>query len=182
MLCAMSSGPFGEWCSVWTAGVSEIGSSGPPCRAIATVQALNSGIRDCGSRAGLVSRFASESPPQWKGAKTVSGRIASVSRARKTARAAAGLEPDQVAGADAVPAGEVRVQLGDRVRHGEQQRLGPAGLGAGLVVLHQPAGGQVVRVVGVGLLGGAAVLDRDEAAPARPAVAKRSANRRGVPG
>ena len=44
----------------------------------AAAHTLNSGIRDAGSSASLVSWFA---PTQWKGTKTVSGRIVVLTRA-----------------------------------------------------------------------------------------------------
>ncbi len=40
-----------------------------------TAHTLNSGIRDVGSSAGLVSVLARPSPGQWKGMNTVSGRM-----------------------------------------------------------------------------------------------------------
>jgi anaerobic selenocysteine-containing dehydrogenase len=44
------------------------------------------GIFEEGSSAGLVRRLAPPAPPQWKGMKTVSGRMSRVTRARPTAR------------------------------------------------------------------------------------------------
>src|ERR671920_1498145 len=69
------------------AGSGRVAPSAPPCGsgASATAQALNSGIRECGSSAGLVSALAAAVPPQWNGAKSVSGRIVPVTRTRSTA-------------------------------------------------------------------------------------------------
>src|SRR5579872_7381091 len=50
-----------------------------------TAHTLNSGIRLTGSRAGLVTRLAAPLPPQWNGAKTVSGRISGLSCALNSA-------------------------------------------------------------------------------------------------
>lgn len=51
-----------------------------------TAQTLNSGIRETGSRAGLVRELARPSPGQWNGMNTVSARMVSVTRAGATAR------------------------------------------------------------------------------------------------
>ena len=62
--------------------------TGPPgrcgTRSRRTAQTLNSGIPETGSTASLVSRLALSSPAQWKGRKTVSGRIAVVTDAVAT--------------------------------------------------------------------------------------------------
>ena len=65
--------------------VSSSTSSGPPMRLRLTAHTLNSGILDSGSSAGSVSAFALEAPPQWNGTNSTSGRMASLSCARKTA-------------------------------------------------------------------------------------------------
>src|SRR3954451_20683234 len=72
----------------WLAGVGGgVRSSGPPTRVTATAQTLKAGILLTGSRASAsVSAFALDPPPQWKGANTTSGRIASVTCAWKRAR------------------------------------------------------------------------------------------------
>ena len=60
-------------------------SSGPPTRVTATAQTLKAGMRLIGSSAGSVSALAEDAPPQWKGAKTTSRRIVSVTCAWKRA-------------------------------------------------------------------------------------------------
>src|SRR6266496_6532275 len=50
-----------------------------------TAQTLNSGMRDVGSSASLVTRLAHPDPPQWNGSNTVSARIVSVMRTGPTA-------------------------------------------------------------------------------------------------
>jgi hypothetical protein len=51
----------------------------------ATGQVLNSGIRDVGSSASLVSALTQAAPPQWNGTNTVSRRLPGSSRASMTA-------------------------------------------------------------------------------------------------
>src|SRR5690242_6076228 len=60
----------------WSAG-SGRRSAGGPIRATATAQVLKGGILDVGSSApASVSALTEDPPPQWKGTKTTSGRIA----------------------------------------------------------------------------------------------------------
>src|SRR4029450_10504042 len=104
-------------------------SSGPPTRVTATAQTLKAGIRLVGSRAGSVSALALEPPPQWKGAKTTSGR-AGAGGGRGGARPrAAGDDLIEVVRADPQPAGQVGVQLGPRGGGDELQAARPPGLG-----------------------------------------------------
>ena len=55
-----------------------------------TAQTLNSGIRDTGSSAGLVSRFAHPVPLKWNGTNSVSIRIDDVSLGGKHRCSASG--------------------------------------------------------------------------------------------
>ena len=60
-------------------------SIGTAAFSTATGQVLNSGIRDVGSSASLVSALTQAAPPQWNGTNTVSGRMPGSSRASSTA-------------------------------------------------------------------------------------------------
>src|SRR5690606_3006481 len=60
-------------------------AAAPGTRSTRTAHTLNSGIREVGSRAGLVSRLARASPVQWNGMNTVSERIAVLIRATPSA-------------------------------------------------------------------------------------------------
>src|ERR1700710_988514 len=115
----------------WPAGSGDgMRSSGPPIRWTATAQTLKAGIRLVGSSAGSVRALALEPPPQWKGAKTTSGRMASVTRAWDRGPATAGGELDDVVRTDPERAGQVGVQLRPRGGCDQLQTAGPAGLGA----------------------------------------------------
>ena len=91
--------------------VSRWSSSGLPSRTRFTAQALNAGIRECGSSTGLVSALAADAPPQWKGTKTVSARMSSLTLARNVAAPRRVVSCDDVAVLDAEPPGEIGVQL-----------------------------------------------------------------------
>ena len=67
---------------------------------------------------------------------------------------------------DAEPRGQVGMDVDDRLGLGVEQRLGPPGLRAGLVVRPAAPGGEAVRVLVVGRFGGVAVVHDVEARPA----------------
>src|SRR5690606_6293209 len=77
-------GPYAQ-CAHDRPPVAGTGVRSASSGAIRTAHVLNSGMREWGSRAGLVRTFARPSPGQWNGMKTVSWRIAVVRRARATA-------------------------------------------------------------------------------------------------
>ena len=144
------------------AGGAGMCSSGPPTRVTATAQTLKAGIRLVGSSAGSVRALALEPPPQWKGAKTTSGRIVSVTWAWNRAR------PRRVASSttSSGPMPRLRARSGCSSARAVGATIGEAaraaGLGARLVLRHHPAGRQHVRVLGVGPLVGVDVLDAQE--------------------
>src|SRR5690606_5787912 len=78
---AVPEGPYGTDCHVPPAAPATA-----PTRSTRTAHVLNSGIRDTGSRAGLVRVLARPAPGQWNGMNTVSGRTAAVIRAGATTR------------------------------------------------------------------------------------------------
>src|SRR3954469_12461233 len=153
---------------------------------MATAQTLKGGIRLVGSSASAsVSALALEPPPQWNGAKTTSGRTASVIAAVNRAfprrvvssttssgpmacrgARSGGVQLHDVVRADGVPAGEIGVDLRARRRRHQLQAAGAPGLCAGLVLREHPAGGEHVGVLRVGPLVRVDVLDAQEAGAA----------------
>ncbi len=95
--------------------------------------------------------------------------------------AAAGTELDDVGAADVQTAREIGVQLRLGLHLGLGRARHSAGLGAALVLGHEPAGGQDIGIVEAGTLIGLVVFNPDELA--RPSeVGKLSVKSRGVPG
>src|SRR4051794_11817999 len=164
-------------------------SSGPPTRRTATAHTLKAGIRLVGSSAGSVRALALDPPPQWKGAKTTSGRTASVSCAWNRARprrvdsstTSSWAIPSVRArsgGSSARGGGAISCRLRERGGGGRGGgRPGPGGggdrlraarargRGAGLVRGEPRAGGEQVGGLGVGLLVRGHVLDPPEPRP-----------------
>ena len=165
------------------AGGQQWSSSGPPIRSADARTALKAGIRDSGSRAGSVSAFALDAPPQWNGTNTVSGRISSVDLGAEVRPGHAGCgQPTMSSWRDAAAAGQVGVHLHRRARPRWVSARDPPGLGAALVLGHQPAGGQHVRVARGPAPRPAPCGRPGGSGPGRPGSGKRSTNSRGVPG
>ena len=96
---------------------------------------------------------------------TVSGRVASVSRA--VALTASRLDRTSVVAlVDAQPLGEEGVDLDEGFRHGGRELGDPSGLCPRLVVLEHPAGDEVDGGLGAHVVTRAAVVHRDEAGTA----------------
>ena len=111
----------------------------------------------------MVRRLADCSPGQWKGMKTVSGRMSRVTLAVTSTEPRRVLTDDRAAVDHLQARRRLRVELGDgRARHRVQRRHA-AGHRARLVLGEDAAGGQEERVVLVGRLGRQLVLDRMEA-------------------
>ena len=134
-----------------------------------------------GDRAGLELRHPRRRVERVAGQGVDAGRAAPVERHEHGVRPDAGIEPGVehraaprggqahgVAVGDAVPAGQLGVQLDVRARDGRGERRAAPGLRARLVLRAGPAGGQQVRVRLVGQLGGEPGPDREEVgAPVR---------------
>ena len=81
-------------------------------------------------------------------------RMWGVSCAANSGGAAAGRETHGIAVLDAIGAGHLRMDLRERDGRHFQQRVNTAGLRSGLVLRHDAAGGQIKRILAVGLFGG----------------------------
>ena len=156
---------------------------GRPIFSRRTAQTLNSGMRETGSSAVLVSRLALPAPPQWNGTNSVSRRMSRRERAPSATsrRAAWSAAPCRRRAMPSI-ARRVGMDLDERLGLRLGQFRHAAGLRAGLVMRQQPAGGQEERVIAGPALRRRRDARRDGTARGRPRCAKRSRNRRGVPG
>ena len=131
-----------------------------------TAATLNSGMRDIGSRARLVSWLAACAPGQWYGMNTVSGRMVATTCAGRVMSPRREVDGDEVAVGDAELLGEARVHLAQRLGVLAHERADAPGLRAREVLADDPAGGEPDRVLVVDDLGRLAERDRVEAGPA----------------